>query len=133
MIDAKTNEIVALGRRKRATARVRIKPGSGLFTVNGLPVDEYLARDTLVQMAVQPLETVGLKQSLDVRAICAGGGLAGQAGALCLGVARALVENDENMRTALRASGLLTRDAREVERKKYGRPGARKRFQFSKR
>jgi len=96
-------------------------------------VDEYLARDTLVQMAVQPLETVGLKQSLDVRAICAGGGLAGQAGALCLGVARALVENDENMRTALRASGLLTRDAREVERKKYGRPGARKRFQFSKR
>ncbi|HOC70013.1 MAG: 30S ribosomal protein S9 [Candidatus Hydrogenedentes bacterium ADurb.Bin101] len=133
MIDAKTNEIVALGRRKRATARVRIKPGSGLFTVNGRPVDEYLARDTLVQMAVQPLETVGLKQSMDVRAICTGGGLAGQAGALCLGVARALVENDENMRTALRSSGLLTRDAREVERKKYGRPGARKRFQFSKR
>ncbi len=128
MIDAKTNEIVALGRRKRATARVRIKPGSGLFTVNGRPVDEYLARDTLVQMAVQPLETVGLKQSMDVRAICTGGGLAGQAGALCLGVARALVENDENMRTALRSSGLLTR-----ERKKYGRPGARKRFQFSKR
>ncbi|HQN00977.1 MAG TPA: 30S ribosomal protein S9 [Candidatus Hydrogenedentes bacterium] len=133
MIDAKTNEIVALGRRKRATARVRIKPGSGLFTVNGRPVDEYLARDTLVQMAVQPLETVGLKQSMDVRAICTGGGLAGQAGALCLGIARALVENDENMRTALRSSGLLTRDAREVERKKYGRPGARKRFQFSKR
>jgi small subunit ribosomal protein S9 len=133
VIDAKTNEIVALGRRKRATARVRIKPGSGLFTVNGRPVDEYLARDTLVQMAVQPLETVGLKQSMDVRAICTGGGLAGQAGALCLGVARALVENDENMRTALRSSGLLTRDAREVERKKYGRPGARKRFQFSKR
>lgn len=133
MIDAKTNEIVALGRSKRATARVRIKPGSGLFTVNGRPVDEYLARDTLVQMAVQPLETVGLKQSMDVRAICTGGGLAGQAGALCLGVARALVENDENMRTALRSSGLLTRDAREVERKKYGRPGARKRFQFSKR
>ena len=133
MIDAKTNEIVALGRRKRATARVRIKPGSGLFTVNGRPVDEYLARDTLVQMAVQPLETVGLKQSMDVRAICTGGGIAGQAGALCLGVARALVENDENMRTALRSSGLLTRDAREVERKKYGRPGARKRFQFSKR
>lgn len=133
MIDAKTKEIVALGRRKRASARVRIKPGSGLFVVNGCPVEEYLARDTLVQMAVQPLETVGLRQSYDVRAICMGGGLAGQAGALRMGIARALVENDENARGALRAEGLLTRDAREVERKKYGRPGARKRFQFSKR
>lgn len=133
MIDAKTKEIVALGRRKRASARVRIKPGSGLFVVNGRPVEEYLARDTLVQMAVQPLETVGLRQSYDVRAICMGGGLAGQAGALRMGIARALVENDENARGALRAEGLLTRDAREVERKKYGRPGARKRFQFSKR
>ncbi|NLV43274.1 MAG: 30S ribosomal protein S9 [Candidatus Hydrogenedentes bacterium] len=133
MIDAKTKEIVALGRRKRASARVRIKPGSGLFVVNGRPVEEYLARDTLVQMAVQPLETVGLRQSYDVRAICMGGGLAGQAGALRMGIARALVENDENARGTLRAEGLLTRDAREVERKKYGRPGARKRFQFSKR
>lgn len=133
MIDAKTKEIVALGRRKRASARVRIKPGSGLFVVNGKPVEEYLARETLVQMAVQPLEAVGLRQSMDVRAICMGGGLAGQAGALRMGVARALVENDENSRTTLRAADLLTRDAREVERKKYGRPGARKRFQFSKR
>jgi small subunit ribosomal protein S9 len=133
VIDAKTKEIVALGRRKRASARVRIKPGSGLFVVNGRPVEEYLARDTLVQMAVQPLETVGLRQSYDVRAICMGGGLAGQAGALRMGIARALVENDENARGTLRAEGLLTRDAREVERKKYGRPGARKRFQFSKR
>lgn len=133
MIDAKTNEIVALGRRKRASARVRIKPGSGLFVVNGRPVEEYLSRDTLVQMAVQPLEVVGLRQSYDVRAICMGGGLAGQAGALRMGIARALVENDENARGALRTEGLLTRDAREVERKKYGRPGARKRFQFSKR
>lgn len=133
MIDAKTKEIVALGRRKRASARVRIKPGSGLFVVNGRPVEEYLARDTLVQMAVQPLETVGLRQSYDVRAICMGGGLAGQAGALRMGIARALIENDENARGSLRAEGLLTRDAREVERKKYGRPGARKRFQFSKR
>ena len=133
MIDAKTKEIVALGRRKRASARVRIKPGSGLFVVNGKPVEEYLARETLVQMAVQPLEAVGLRQSMDVRAICMGGGLAGQAGALRMGVARALVENDENSRTTLRAADLLTRDAREVERKKYGRPGARKRFQVSKR
>lgn len=133
MIDAKTKETVALGRRKRASARVRIKPGSGLFVVNGKPVEEYLSRDTLVQMAVQPLEAVGLRQSMDVRAICMGGGLAGQAGALRMGVARALVENDESMRKTLRGADLLTRDAREVERKKYGRPGARKRFQFSKR
>ena len=133
MIDQKTNEIIALGRRKRATARVRIKPGSGLFVVNGKPVEDYLCRDTLVQMAVQPLEALGIRKSYDVRAICAGGGLSGQAGALRLGVARALVENDENVRATLRGADLLTRDAREVERKKYGRPGARKRFQFSKR
>lgn len=133
MIDTKTNEIVALGRRKRASARVRIKPGSGKFIVNGQPVEQYLARETLVQMAVQPLETVGLRESFDVRAICNGGGLSGQAGALCLGIARALCENDANTRSKLRGAGLLTRDAREVERKKYGRPGARKRFQFSKR
>jgi small subunit ribosomal protein S9 len=133
VIDEKTKEIVALGRRKRASARVRIKPGSGLFVVNGRPLEEYLCRDTLVQMAIQPLEAVGLRKSMDVRAICDGGGLAGQAGALRMGIARALVENDENTRPVLRSSDLLTRDAREVERKKYGRPGARKRFQFSKR
>ncbi|MFA7693383.1 MAG: 30S ribosomal protein S9 [Candidatus Hydrogenedentales bacterium] len=125
--------MVALGRRKRATARVRIKPGTGLFVVNGRPVEDYLMRETLVQLAVQPLDATGLRESFDVRAICDGGGLSGQASALRLGVARALVENDENMRSTLRSEGLLTRDAREVERKKYGRPGARKRFQFSKR
>lgn len=133
MIDPKTNEIVALGRRKRATARVRIRPGAGKFIVNGKPVREYLARETLVQMAAQPLVVSGLAESYDVRAICVGGGLAGQADAIRLGIARALCENDENIRPALRAAGLMTRDAREVERKKYGRPGARKRFQFSKR
>ncbi len=133
MIDPKTNEIVALGRRKRATARVRIRPGDGKFVVNGRPVDEYLARETLVQVAAQPLDVAGLRNSFDIRVICDGGGLSGQAGAIRLGVARALVENDENMRAPMRAAGLLTRDAREVERKKYGRPGARKRFQFSKR
>lgn len=133
MIDKNTNEIVALGRRKRSTARVRMKPGSGQFIVNGRPLEEYLARETLVQLALQPLETVGLRDSVDIRAYCDGGGLSGQAGALRLGVARALVENDEKARAVLRSAGLLTRDAREVERKKYGRPGARKRFQFSKR
>lgn len=133
MIDPKTNEIVSLGRRKRASARVRIKPGTGKFLVNGKTIEDYLARETLVQMAVEPLDVAGLRESFDVRAICDGGGLAGQAGALRMGIARALVENDENIRPAMRGAGLLTRDAREVERKKYGRPGARKRFQFSKR
>ena len=133
MIDPKTNEIVTVGRRKRATARVRLIPGTGKYTVNGHPLAEYLARETLVQVATQPLELLGLKDSFDIRARCDGGGLAGQAGALRLGVARAIAENDENLRPALRTAGLLTRDAREVERKKPGQPGARKRFQFSKR
>lgn len=133
MIDKNSNETVAVGRRKRATARVRIKPGNGAFTVNGRDAREYLARDVLLQEAKQPFEVTGLQDRYDIRAICDGGGLAGQAGALSLGIARALVEVDETLRTTLRRAGLLTRDAREVERKKYGRPGARKRFQFSKR
>ncbi|HNY86649.1 MAG TPA: 30S ribosomal protein S9 [Candidatus Hydrogenedentes bacterium] len=133
MIDPKTNEIVTVGRRKRATARVRLIPGTGKYMVNGRPVGEYLARETLVQVATQPLDLLGLKDSFDIRARCDGGGLAGQAGALRLGIARAIAENDENLRPALRTAGLLTRDAREVERKKPGQPGARKRFQFSKR
>ena len=133
MIDSKTKEIVAVGRRKRATARVRIMPGTGQFLVNGRPVEEYLARETLVQMAKQPFVTTETTGRYDVRARCDGGGLMGQAGALRMGIARALVEENENLRSPLRRAGLLTRDAREVERKKYGQPGARKRFQFSKR
>ena len=133
MNDPNTKEIVTRGRRKRATARVRIQPGSGKFLVNGRPVEVYLARETLVQLAVQPLELIGMRESFDIRARCDGGGLSGQAGALRLGIARALVENDENMRSVMRTAGLLTRDSREVERKKPGQPGARKRFQFSKR
>lgn len=133
MIDKYTQEIVATGRRKRATARVRILSGSGKFTVNGRDLNEYLARETLVQLACRPLDLVGLRENFDIRALCNGGGLSGQAGALCHGLARALVEYDENMRSIMRKAGLLTRDPREVERKKPGRPGARKRFQFSKR
>lgn len=133
MRDKNTQEIVATGRRKRATARVRIAPGTGKFTVNGRDLSEYLARETLVQLATRPLELVGLRENFDIRALCDGGGLSGQAGALCHGIARALVEYDENMRSIMRKAGLLTRDPREVERKKPGRPGARKRFQFSKR
>ena len=133
MNDPNTKEVVTKGRRKRATARVRIQPGSGKFLVNGRPVEVYLARETLVMLATQPLDLAGVRESFDIRARCDGGGLAGQAGALCLGLARALVENDENMRSIMRTAGLLTRDSREVERKKPGQPGARKRFQFSKR
>jgi small subunit ribosomal protein S9 len=133
VIDSKTNEIVAIGRRKRARARVRMKPGSGQFVVNGLALENYLNRETLVQMAKQPFSVTGTVDRYDIRALCDGGGLSGQAGALRMGIARALVEENENFRSALRGEGLLTRDAREVERKKYGQPGARKRFQFSKR
>jgi len=133
VIDAKTKEIVATGRRKRAVARVRIKPGTGKFTVNGKPIEEYLAREVLVRIAKQALVVTGMDGMYDIRALCDGGGLSGQAGALRHGIARALLEANENLRTTLRNYGLLTRDPREVERKKYGKPGARKRFQFSKR
>jgi len=133
VIDPNTKEIVATGRRKRAVARVRIKPGSGKFIVNGKPIEEYLAREVLVRIAKRALVVTGTEGMYDVRALCDGGGLAGQAGALRHGIARALLEANENLRTTLRNYGLLTRDPREVERKKYGKPGARKRFQFSKR
>lgn len=131
--DKNTGEILGLGRRKRATARVRIKPGTGLFVVNGREIRDYLARDVLVQAANEAFEATGTTDKFDVSARCAGGGVSGQADALKLGVARALLNSDENMRSTLRKAGLLTRDAREVERKKPGQPGARKRFQFSKR
>ena len=132
-VDPKTNEIVSLGRRKRATARVRMIAGSGKFIVNDKPVDEYLCREVLVMLAKHPFEVTGTIDRFDIRALCDGGGLSGQAGALSLGIARALVHMDENLRVSLRGAGVLTRDPREVERKKYGRAGARKRFQFSKR
>lgn len=128
-----SNEIVTVGRRKTAVARVRIKPGTGRILVNGKPLKEFFSRETLEMMANQPFEATDSVGKWDVRAKCDGGGLAGQAGALRLGIARALAKSDEKLVAPLRRAGLLTRDAREVERKKYGRPGARKRFQFSKR
>lgn len=132
-IDNNTGEIIAVGRRKESNARVRIKPGSGIVTVNGREIREYLGRDVLVMMAQQPFDETETVNKFDVRIRAAGGGKKGQAGAIRLGIARALVEHDENLRAALKKAGFLTRDAREVERKKYGQPGARKRFQFSKR
>ena len=133
MIDKYTGETVTIGRRKDARARVRIKPGSGNIVVNGRPIREYLARDVLVMLANQPFEATETVGRFDVRVRAEGGGLSGQAGAIRLGIARALLEYDPNHKGPLRSAGLLTRDAREVERKKYGQPGARKRFQFSKR
>ena len=125
--------VTAVGRRKEASARVRLYPGSGRVIVDGKPIEQYLAREVLVMAATQPLDVTDTKNRFDVRARCIGGGLAGQAGALRLAIARALVKYDEKYKQTLRANGMLTRDAREVERKKSGQPGARKRFQFSKR
>ena len=103
------------------------------MVVNGRPIREYLARDVLVMVANQPFEVTETQGRFDVRVRADGGGLSGQAGAIRLGIARALLEYDANHKGTLRGAGLLTRDAREVERKKPGQPGARKRFQFSKR
>jgi small subunit ribosomal protein S9 len=123
----------ATGRRKEASARVWIKPGTGAVTVNGKGIDIYFKREVLRMILQQPFEAAEVKGQYDVIATVAGGGLSGQAGAVRHGLARALINANEGLRPALKKAGLLTRDARRVERKKYGRPGARKRFQFSKR
>ena len=123
----------ATGKRKESIAKVWITPGAGSLTVNSKEVKQYFMRDSLVMDIKQPLGVTNTTESFDISASVSGGGLAGQAGALRLGVARALLEADPGHRAALKQAGLLTRDARVVERKKYGRPGARKRFQFSKR
>jgi small subunit ribosomal protein S9 len=123
----------ATGRRKTSIARVWIKPGTGQITCNGRNLEEYFQRPTLEMIVRQPFGAVQRESQFDVFATLKGGGISSQAGALRHGIARALVVYDENLRKALRQAGLLTRDARMVERKKYGRAGARKRFQFSKR
>ncbi len=123
----------AVGRRKTAIARVYLKPGSGKWEVNGRTLGDFFPRPSLVSLIQQPFTATDTLGAFDVKAICSGGGMTGQAGALRLGIARALVMVDEQHRPKLRSGGLLTRDARAVERKKPGRPGARKRFQFSKR
>jgi len=123
----------AVGRRKSSVARVRLVPGEGRRIVNGLSPKDYFCRDVLVTMAELPLEVTATRDRFDMIVNVSGGGAAGQAGAVRLGVARALVQIDPAHRRTLRLSGLLTRDPRMKERKKYGQPGARKRFQFSKR
>jgi small subunit ribosomal protein S9 len=121
------------GRRKEAVARVRLVAGTGQHLLNGRPALQYLRRETLVLHAFQALTVANLADKIDVHARVAGGGLTGQAGAIRMGIARALVRQDEALKAQLGREGFLTRDSRMKERKKYGQPGARKRFQFSKR
>ncbi len=122
-----------VGRRKTGVARVWLRPGSGNWDLNGRTLDEYFPRLTHQQHAQEPLAAVNMLGRFDVKVSLSGGGETGQSGAVRLGLARALLKYDADLRPSLRAKGMLTRDAREVERKKPGRPGARKRFQFSKR
>ena len=121
------------GRRKTSTARVFLKPGNGRILVNHRSLDEYFGRETARMVVRQPLNIVGITSSVDVNVTVRGGGGSGQAGAIRHGIARALVDYDEGLRRPLREAGLLTRDAREVERKKVGLRKARKRPQYSKR
>ncbi|MFB1488037.1 MULTISPECIES: 30S ribosomal protein S9 [unclassified Thiocapsa] len=123
----------AIGRRKTSAARIFLTLGSGNITVNDRPLDEFFGRETARMVVRQPLETAGLLNRVDIKATVAGGGNTGQAGAIRHGIARALVLFDENLRSPMRRAGFLTRDAREVERKKVGLHKARKRPQFSKR
>jgi small subunit ribosomal protein S9 len=128
-----TTQKSATGRRKNAIARVRLSAGSGNFTVNGRPFEEYFPTTALQNLLLTPLTLTGTRQSFDISANACGGGTSGQMGAVRLGIARALIAENPEHRPMLKQAGLLTRDSRMKERKKPGRPGARKRFQFSKR
>ena len=121
------------GRRKCSVARVYLRPGHGRITVNKTPFDNYFNRDSVKQVLKQPLALTESLESFDILVNVAGGGKTGQAGAIRLGISRALCESNPAFRPILKSHGLLTRDARKVERKKYGQPGARKKFQYSKR
>ena len=127
------NQIQTVGRRKTSTARVILRPGTGEWKVNGRGLTDYFPRETHRIRIEEPLRAAGVAGQFDITVRVNGGGLTGQADAVRMGVARAIVKHDEEARPTLRDKGLLTRDSRKVERKKPGRPGARKRFQFSKR
>jgi small subunit ribosomal protein S9 len=133
MVEANTQEFVATGRRKSAVARVRLAPGTGKILVNGRTFENYFMLENQRAVVVQPLTRTECQAKFDVRVNVQGGGLNGQADAVRHGIARALQIADPNLRPALKSAGYLTRDPRTKERKKYGQPGARKRFQFSKR
>ena len=131
---AKKNESwSAIGRRKSSIARVQMTSGKGEIIINRRPIENYFGRDTLKMMLGQPLELMQLTGKYDITVNVNGGGLSGQAGAIRLGIARCIEKINPDNRPGLKQAGMLTRDAREVERKKYGQPGARKKFQFSKR
>ena len=127
------NDNYGTGRRKTSAARVFMKPGKGAITVNGRPLDEFFGRKTGRMIVRQPLELVQMVDRFDINVLVDGGGITGQAGAIRHGITRALIEYDETLRKPLRAAGFVTRDAREVERKKVGRKKARRGPQFSKR
>ena len=133
MAETKVQEFLATGRRKTSIARVRLASGSGKITINHRPFENYFPIETLRMLASQPLVVTETAGKFDVRVNVTGGGPTGQAGAVRHGIARALLEADVNLRPTLKSNGLLTRDPRMRERKKYGQPGARKRFQYSKR
>jgi small subunit ribosomal protein S9 len=128
-----TDAFYGTGRRKTSTARVHLKPGSGKITINDRPIDVFFGRETGRMIVRQPLELTEMTERFDVKVTVAGGGITGQAGAIRQGITRALIEFDETLRRPLRAAGFVTRDAREVERKKVGRRKARRGPQYSKR
>ena len=128
-----TTEHYATGRRKEAVARVHLRPGTGKVTINKRDIEVYFQRETLKMMLRQPLDVADAHNKWDLVINVTGGGLSGQAGAIRHGITRALMLADPELRGPLKKAGFVTRDARRVERKKYGQPGARKRFQFSKR
>ncbi len=123
----------ATGRRKSSVARVWLTPGTGLITINKRPFEEYVPTITLQNAVLEPFQKSKLVNKFDVKVVVKGGGISGQVGAIRLGISRALCEQDEELRPALKEAGLVRRDPRQKERKKYGQPGARKKFQFSKR
>ncbi|HET9451258.1 MAG TPA: 30S ribosomal protein S9 [Aggregicoccus sp.] len=133
MATSTDNGFYATGRRKESTARVWLKAGTGVIMVNGRELSAYFGRETSKMILNQPLEILEQKGKVDVTVNVKGGGLSGQAGAIRHGISRALCSFNPEFRPALKKAGFLTRDARAVERKKYGQPGARRRFQFSKR
>ena len=132
-VDPKTGEFLGTGRRKSATARVRIKPGSGQMTINHRPLESYFPVETHRIIITEPFTATENAEKFDVRVNVTGGGISGQADAIRLGISRALLVHDAQLRPTLKAEGMLTRNSLVRERKKYGQPGARKRFQYSKR
>jgi len=133
MVSSASNVIMATGRRKTAVARIHLVPGTGVVSVNGRDFEDYFTTPAMKTHALLPLQTVDSLKKFDVKVKAHGGGLVGQAGALSLALARALIQVDPALRPTLKKPGLLRRDPRKKERKKPGQPGARKRFQFSKR